>query len=264
MPTNGDSLSISHRNARIDAPPPPATGRKPAPRKRPAAKPNPPAAHREEDGEAGGAAGPAQQPQETPEPRESLSVRSDVWAAYATLRSVRGVAAKLGMSPATVRQVLEADKDRLRVLLDDLHEERAAMWASRERRVGAMLDTVLDTYDGLMLEIADAMADGRVTRIRNDEGGFLPVIDAIQLVVMSKIADQTVRIAQVSRTLANESSQATTRLAAAEVDELQGLEAYADEELAAIVEEAGVSLPPMLAQKLKRVENTAQNDNAPR
>jgi len=200
-----------------------------------------------------------------PEKPKDLVLASDVWAAYGQLRSVSATAKSLKISEDKVRATLEADRPRLQKLISTLHESRAAAWEARERRVGFMLDSVLDTYDGLLLEIKSAMEDGRITRIRDQNGHELPVLDAIQMVVMGRIAEQTTKIAQVARTLAASKDDIVTAIEM-EDPELQDPNFMADEAIAELVNEAGLDLPPMLAAKIKRITNTAtspdKKDNA--
>lgn len=209
---------------------------------------------------------PEPAPKPAPEPPKDLVLTSDVWAAYGRLRSVDATAKALGVPVEKVRATLESDRPRLMQMIRELHESRAAAWEARERRVGNMLDTVLDTYDGLLLEIKAAMDDGRITRIRDQNGDELPVLDAIQMVVMGRIAEQTTKIAQVARSLAASKDDIVTAIEM-EDPNLQDPNFMADEDIAELVRDAGLDLPPMLAAKIKKITNTAispdKKDDAP-
>lgn len=189
-----------------------------------------------------------------------LQTQLDVWGSYARLRSKRAVVRELAIAEWIVRDVLASDQQRLIALIDEEMENLVSQWETTHGRAHRLMADLLDIADGLITEIKTAAAEGRVTTIRDRDGFPMPVLDAMQFVVMTKLLDQLARIAEKAQQI---STAYRTGHPFAEAEKRAGgshaggkpLDAMDDLELAHVIEAGGIKLPDILVRKVKQVES---------
>lgn len=128
----------------------------------------------------------------------SPSVEAEIWMAFEKMRSLRGTAMDTGHTVNQVRQVLDRDPERIVQILEEFYQASVAEWQKKEVTAHWIIDSLLDIYRGVILEIKQATEEERLTRIKDPEGFFYTVPDAIQFVTASRMLDQVARIAQVA------------------------------------------------------------------
>lgn len=200
-----------------------------------------------------------------PEPPVRIATRSAVWEQYAQARSIRAVARRLGLSAYQVKSVLESDPERLLGIIQEFCEEQIAHWENKHERIHGLLDLLMDFWEAMLLEIRTAANEGRVTSIRNEAGEPMPVLDAVQFLIMSRLLDQARGMAE---TAIRTSLAYRTAGAVGGADgeggrdplSTKALELLDDAELAKFYLDAGTDLPPYLA---KKVELLAQEKAPP-
>lgn len=199
-------------------------------------------------------------PVKAPPSARNLQTQIEVWDAYLRLRSRARVAAELGYSERIVRDVLASDPERLRMMNDSIREDRAARWEQHEGRALVVIDRLLAIAEAQVAEIMLAAAEGRVTSIRDKDGYQLPVLDAVNLMVMSRMLDQMVGVSTRAADAVNRYRGETADKAGAAGPAGQSFETMTDAELAEVIRAGGVPVPAILAQKVKMLE--AQQDGA--
>ena len=186
----------------------------------------------------------------------SLATQLDTWTAYEGCRSVKGTCELTGYSQHVVREVLRSDTARQHVILDDFLEACVAEWESKQVRAHAVMNRLFELFEALMADIGKAQANGGMTTIKGRDGNPLPVMDAIELMVVSKLFDQAAKCAQVAHGI----SDAYRRGKSAEVvpdADADDFENWSDHRLAECLKAGGVKLPRILEAKVKRLAESA-------
>lgn len=130
---------------------------------------------------------------------KDLAVATDVWLAFERCRSIRGTAIDTGQPEERVREILNADEARLKVIAAEFQQACVAEWEKKEVASHGIMDRCLNVYAGILAEIEAATEDDRLTTIRDQDGHPLPVVNAMQLVLACRMIDQVTKIAQVAR-----------------------------------------------------------------
>jgi len=128
-----------------------------------------------------------------------------VWECYVKHRSMRMVAAELDCGLHRVRTVLSQDKPRLERIKQDQIELAAARWEKKENESLEMLDKLNRLYIGMLAAIDEAVAEGKgaKTKIRDKDGFEMPVVNATQLMVNSRMFDQFIKLGGQARSIAS-------------------------------------------------------------
>lgn len=194
-----------------------------------------------------------------------LDTQLAVWESFARTRSVRATARELGADWRVVRQVIAMDEDRVRSMIDVHVEELVSRWEEHHEKVHGHIDALIDMVGAMIAEIRAAALEGRMTSILNKDGYPMPVVDAIQFIVMSRTLEQLSRIAgqafDVSsayrRGVAADRAVQGARQAAGGGG-LYDFERMDDRQLADVIRQAGLKLPPLLERKVKLIESKSR------
>ena len=197
--------------------------------------------------------------QAEPEPdhkADVMTVQIDTWAAYERLRSVKATARETGYSEHVTREVLDSDTQRQHVILDDFLEACVAEWETKQVRAHGIMNQLFGLFEALMAEIGAAQAEGRATKIVDRNGVGLPVLSAVELMVVSKLFDQAAKCAQVAHSI-SESYRRGRGIGAGEDGEIgagDNVAKWSDRALYDAIKAGGLKLPKVLEQKMKLLE----------
>lgn len=195
---------------------------------------------------------------EDPHP-DRLETQIQVWEAFSRLRSARAVSRELGISDWIVRRVLHADRDRMLACIDEFMEKVAADWEQKHDRSQGIIDRLLMMWETLLIEIAQAAAEDRFTNIMDRDGCRLPVADAVQLITMSHMGDQVLKIQRQAHEVSTAYRVARMKgelpTAGAGGEDHEDFDKMDDVQLAETIAAAGMKLPPILARKVKMIQS---------
>lgn len=181
-----------------------------------------------------------------------------VWATYARLRSVRRTAQELHVKDWVVREVLKNDRDELLAIMDNYMEAMISHWESAAVHGHHLMNDMLEIVGSMLTEIKTAALEKRITVIRDQDGYPMPVLDAAQFVVVCKLFDQIARMTDRAQTIF--SAYRAGKAIPSPVGngyESRRFDEMSDVDLAAMLRDVNLTLPPGLAQKIKMIENKA-------
>lgn len=205
-----------------------------------------------------------QKPEQAAEPVdvERIDEAVRVWEAYARLRSIRRVAEELGVSKWRVSEVLGSDRNRMLAMIDEHMEALVAGWESQHEEAQAIMGELLALCRAMLAEIRRAAYEGRLTQIRDKMGYPMPVLDAVQFLVMTRLLDQVAKIGVQAQAISSAYRKGDTSLAK-EITPGGGdsFETMSDAQLVSIIKAGGMKVPPILAQKIKQLEAQRQPQN---
>lgn len=187
----------------------------------------------------------------------NIATQIEVWEVYEKTRAIRATSEQTGISRWIVERIIGQDRHRMNLILNQVREESVAKWEDHEKRSQGIIDDLLQICENLFLEIKDAARTGRLTSIRNADGYQMPVLDAIQFMVMTRMMDQVSRLASqahgISAAFRTGDTDLLKKMGAADGD--PGFERMDDRQLAQAIKDGGLVLPPLLAQKMKLLES---------
>ena len=191
---------------------------------------------------------------------EDLQLQTEVWEAYDRLRSTRKVAAELKLGDWVVRRVLNQDRRRMIAMIDSSMESVVADWEQAATHALRITQDGLGIVEGLFLEIQAAAAEGRVTTIRDKMGEELPVLDAINFLIVSRVLDQVTNTAakgmQISLAYRGGAPIGERLEQAGDGgDIMEQIKAMDDLEIVKRIRASGLRPPPYLERKLKMIES---------
>lgn len=193
---------------------------------------------------------------------DRLETQMAVWEAYARLRSQRRVARELGISVWIVQAVLESDRKRVKAVVAEHIEQLVAGWEDRHHRAQGVMDDLIGLCEAMVAEIKQAAQEGRATRILDREGYPMPVLDAMQFMVMSRLLDQMSKLGAQAHQISSSYRQGAAASDAEDQDGsgsgAQRFELMDDAQIAAAIRRGGFKLPPILERKVKRIEAGAE------
>jgi len=186
-----------------------------------------------------------------------LSVQIDVWTAYESTRSVKAAAKVTGHAEHVVREVLASDTQRQYVIIDDFLEACVSEWETKQVRAHGIMNRLFELFERLMDEIGQAQEEGRPTKILDRAGVPLPVLDAIELMVVSKLFDQAAKCAQVAHSISEQYRRGRGPGAAVDagVSGNDQFEKWDDRRLAEAIKAGGLKLPLILEKKIRQLES---------
>ena len=185
----------------------------------------------------------------------SLSTQIDIWTAYEQSRSVKGTCEITGYSRHVVSEVLNGDTQRQNVILDEFLEACVAEWETKQVRAHAVMNRLFELFEALMADIARAQRDKTLTEIKGRDGEPLAVMDAIELMVVSKLFDQAAKCAQVAHQISDNYRHGSGAVKVVEGEDGDNFENWSDRKLADALKAGGVKLPRVLELKMKRLES---------
>lgn len=180
---------------------------------------------------------------------KQLQVHAAVWAAYVEYHTVRGVCNHTGYGYDVVVDVLNADKPRLAAMLNMYMEEFVGRWEKLQSRSLDLIDRVLAHFQNLLTEIETAAKENRITHILNAKGEPMPVLEAMEYLVMTRVLDQILRVAEVGRKISQEYRGPRLEVVSDMREQVaRELDPVA---VAKEMQRVGLTLPPLLAEKLR-------------
>ncbi len=194
-----------------------------------------------------------------------------VWETYAVERSARATAEKLGVKRWIVREIIQRDRHRVNEIIDANLEMMVASWEHTCERAHRLMGDLVGITEGMILEIKTATIEGRMTTIRDRNGYPMSVLDATQFLVMSRLLDQTARIAERAQEISTAYRRGGQTPAgddggpggpggigsAANADDIDTM---SDRELARIIKAGRFTMPPLLAKKLENLDEADKVD----
>lgn len=183
---------------------------------------------------------------------QQLDIALDVWQSYEQTRSIVATAKATGHAEHVIREVLHGDTGRHLVILDNFLEACVAAWEEKQVRAHVIMDDVMDLFAGLIFEIRQAATEGRKTKILDRDGFEMTVLDAVQLLVVSKLFDQAAKCAQVAHSISAEyrlRGRAPDAIADKSGDD--DFENMSDAMLAEAIRAGGIKIPIVLEKKMK-------------
>lgn len=131
-----------------------------------------------------------------------IEQQTQIWNTYGKVRSIAMTAELLGVTVSMVRSVLAFDRTRLERIKQDAIELTAAKFEGLAGKAMGLLVKAVTNIEGDLLEIDLAVAQNRMTTIRNDDGMKLPVLNARQLMINAKVVDQLTNVLTKAQTIA--------------------------------------------------------------
>lgn len=186
----------------------------------------------------------------------ALELRAKVWDLAGEERSRWAIARALKIPWQQVDEILGEDLERWVGLVDVATERLVSGWETAEAKALDLIHRNLALFADLLAEIEAATREGRLTSIRNAKGIPLSITEAMSQLVAMRLHDQLLATAEKARKISagyrhgqpNEDDADTERRRR---DELLSVETVAQRVL-----DAGLTLPPLLAAKLKQVSST--------
>lgn len=201
-------------------------------------------------------------PTENADP-DQLETQIRVWDSYARHQSRRKVAEELEISESVVRRVLDMDRPQLRAMMEEAFERIVSDWEESGARSLRLVKALLTLYEGQLAEIARAAEEGRMTSICGPDGYPLPVMNAIEFLVQTKMMDQLVKLAGQATAISNgfRGGQLAGKDEEGEGPARPGVFDFnrmSDAEIAQVIKDANMTVPPTLRRK---VDNLLANDS---